>query len=101
MLLPSTLPVCSNTCGSPPAFAARGREGFANRRSLVARTGPLCLGAAVCPRGAALRVSLRFGALVAGRVVSDAAWVGAASCLGSASSLAISCGETLRGLGDG
>src|SRR3954453_9439025 len=101
MLWPSTLPVDSNTCWSPPALAARGRDGCANRRSLVAPARPLRFGAAVCPRGAALRVSLRFGALVAGRVVSEAAWVGAASCLGRASSLAISCGETVCGLGDG
>src|SRR3954447_19652267 len=99
MLLPLTLPVRSKTCWAPPASCARGRAGCAKRRSLVALTRPVA--GAVWPAGAARLVTVRAGALVAGRVVSEAATFGAASGFGSASSLAICWGVTDCGLGDG
>ena len=99
-------PVRSNSCWAPPASAAFGRRGLANRRCLAA------LPVELAARGVArhLRLDGR-GGLADGRALrgrgrpgafaSDAATVGAASFAGSLSSFWISRLETFRCFGAG
>src|SRR4051794_280113 len=94
--MPETAPPRSRICLRPPALKTSGRLGLAHSRSLGTSTLASCLGAA----GAAVALGCSLGTATTWRPAVAGA-LGAASFLGSLSSLATCADETLAGRGTG